>query len=185
MSSGLPSVDCTSTAVGSESPAGNPLSSTLAYCADWVVAVLPEVRSNVGWKPKETMPSTPSSTTIVPAKRPGCRPRDRPIAANRAAFGSVFQAFDGQKTRVPSSETTAGTSVSPAVAALKTAMARAGPSSRKSDRLDSVSARNAIITAPAAVAMAGPTRAMALSIACLEGSPARSRSRYRNSRNRM
>ena len=41
------------------------------------------------------------------------------------------------------------------------------------------------MTAPAAVAMAGPTRAIALSIACFEGSPARSRSRYRNSRNRM
>ena len=85
--------------------------------------------------------------------------------------------MDGQKTRVPSRETTAGTSVSPASAALKTAMARAGPNWRNSDRLDSVSARNAIITAPAAVAMAGPTRPMALSMACLDGSPARSRSR--------
>ena len=99
------------------------------------------------------------------------------MAANRAAFGSRFHALDGQNTSVPSSDTIAGIRVSPATRVTATAMASAGPSERSTPSVDSSRARNAMMTAPAAEAMASPTRATALTIACLGSSPARSRSR--------
>ena len=64
-------------------------------------------------------------------------------------------------------------------------MASAGPSDLNSPSVDRVSARNAMMTAPAAEAIASPTRVTALTIAVFGSSPARSRSRYRNIRNRM
>src|SRR5262249_58913712 len=96
----------------------------------------------------------------------------------------VYQALDGQKTLVPSRETIAGISVRPANSVVKTAMASAGPSDLNRPSVDSVSARNAMMTAPAADAIASPTRDTALIIAVFESSPARRRSRYRNIRNR-
>ena len=62
------------------------------------------------------------------------------MAANRAAFGSRRHAFEGQKTRGPSSETTAGTSVSPAISVTATAIASVGPSERSTLSVDSSSA---------------------------------------------
>ena len=99
------------------------------------------------------------------------------MAANRAAFGSRRQALDGQNTRGPSSDTTAGTSVSPAIRVTATAIASVGPSERSTLRVDRSSARNATMTTPAAEEITSPTRATALAIACLESSPRRSRSR--------
>jgi hypothetical protein len=73
-----------------------------------------------------------ASRTITPpeatTQRTGCRPSEPPIAANRAPVGSSRHAFDGQKTRVPSRETIAGTRVSPASRVTATAIASAGPS---------------------------------------------------------
>ena len=46
-------------------------------------------------------------------------------------------------------------------------------------------ALKAMITTPAAEAIAWPTRSTAVAMATLGSSPARSRSRNRNSRNRM
>jgi hypothetical protein len=86
---------------------------------------------------------------------------------------------------VPSSETIAGIRVRPASSVTATAIASDGPIDLNRPRLERVSARKAMITAPAAEAIASPTRVTALIIACLASSPARSRSRYRNIRNRM
>ena len=99
------------------------------------------------------------------------------MAANRAALGSRRQALEGQNTRGPSSETTAGTRVSPAIRVTATAMASAGPIERSTLRVDSSSARNAAMTTPAAEEMTSPTRATAVTMAALGSSPARSRSR--------
>ena len=99
------------------------------------------------------------------------------MAANRAEAGSCRHAFDGQNTRVPSSETTAGTRVSPARSVTATAMASAGPSDLNRPSVDRVSTRNAAITAPAADVIASPTRVTADTIAVFGSSPARRRSR--------
>ena len=107
------------------------------------------------------------------------------MAVNRAAFGSRRHDLDGQNTRGPSSETTAGISVSPAISVTATAIASAGPIDRSTLSVDSSSARNATMTTPAAEAITSPTRVTALTIACLASSPPRSRSRYRNIRNKM
>ena len=80
-------------------------------------------------------------------------------------------AFDGQNTFVPSSDTIAGISVRPATRVVATAMARAGPSDLNRPSVDRVSARNAMMTAPAAEAMASPTRVTALIIAVFGSSP--------------
>ena len=99
------------------------------------------------------------------------------MAVNRAAFGSRRHDFDGQKTRGPSSETTAGISVSPAISVTATAIASVGPSERSTLSVDSNSARNATMTTPAAEEMTSPTRATAVAIACLESAPPRNCSR--------
>jgi hypothetical protein len=66
--------------------------------------------------------------------------------------------LDGQNTRRPSSDTTAGTRVSPAISVTATAMASVGPSDRNRLRVDSSRARKATMTTPAAEAMTSPTR---------------------------
>ena len=99
------------------------------------------------------------------------------MAANRAALGSRRHALDGQNTRGPSSDTTAGTRVSPAISVTATAMASAGPIDRSTLSVDSSSARNAAMTTPAADEITSPTLATALTIACLGSSPLRSPSR--------
>jgi len=99
------------------------------------------------------------------------------MAANRAPLGSRRHALDGQNTRGPSSETTAGTRVSPAIRVTATAMAKAGPIDRSTLRVDSSRAKNAAMTTPAAEEMTSPTRATAATIAALGSSPARRCSR--------
>ncbi len=132
---------------------------------------------NDGWKPNAEMPRAISTPALAAAARPGWRATASPIAPNRAASGSRFHERDGQNTRAPRSEAIAGMSVSPARSVAATATASAGPSDRNKVMLESVNARNAMITAPAAVAIAGPTRVTASIIACLASAPARSRSR--------
>lgn len=114
----------------------------------------------------------------------GLRCTPRPRAANRAFCGSCCHDFDGQKTFGPISDTTAGISVRPAIRVTVTEMASAGPICLRKPSVDSTSARNAMMTAPAAEAMASPTLATALIMACFGSSPARRRSLYRNIRNR-
>ena len=58
----------------------------------------------------------------------------------------------------PSSETIAGTRVSPAIRVTATAMASVGPSERNKLSVDSSRARKATMTTPAAEAMTSPTR---------------------------
>ena len=99
------------------------------------------------------------------------------MAVNRAACGSRRHDRDGQNTRGPSSDTTAGISVSPAVNVTATAIASAGPIDRSTLSVEASSARNAAMTTPAAEAITSPTRVTALAIACLASSPLRSRSR--------
>ena len=65
------------------------------------------------------------------------------MAVNRAARGSRRHDRDGQNTRGPSSDTTAGISVSPAISVTATAIASAGPIDRSTLSVDSSSARNA------------------------------------------
>ena len=65
-----------------------------------------------------------------------------------------------------------------------TAIARVGPSDRKMLSDDSVSARKAAMTTQAAEAIPSPTRVTDWTIASFLSSPRRSRSRYRNIRNR-
>ena len=117
------------------------------------------------------------SSAEAAANTPGRRPTARPMEAKCVPLASRFQEFDGQNTRAPSSDTTAGTSVSPASRVTATAIASAGPSDRSIPSEDSNRARKAMITAPAADAIASPTRVTALTIALLASSPARSRSR--------
>ncbi len=96
---------------------------------------------------------------------------------NVVPSGCFCQDLLGQNTLGPSSETTAGTSVRPAIAMTMTAMARPGPIDRKLPRVANSIAPNAMTTAPAAEAMASPTRSTATIMACFLSSPARSRSR--------
>ncbi len=72
---------------------------------------------------------------------------------------------------------TAGARVSEAKAVTTTAMASAGPSALNMPRLERISTAKATVTAPAAEAIASPTRATALTTASCRVSPARSRSR--------
>ncbi len=113
----------------------------------------------------------------ISAHTAGRRAIDVPSRAKAAPFGSCCHAFDGQNTRVPSRDTTAGTSVSPASSVTNTAMASAGPIDLSMPRVDSASAAKATITAPAAEAMASPTRSTACTMPLLASSPARSASR--------
>ena len=99
------------------------------------------------------------------------------MAANRAPVGSRRHVLDGQNTRGPSSDTTAGTRVSPAISVTATAIASAGPIERSTLSVDSISARNAAMTTPAAEEITSPTRATAETIAALGSSPARRPSR--------
>ena len=99
------------------------------------------------------------------------------MAANRAAVGSRRHVLDGQNTRGPSSDTTAGTRVSPAIRVTATAMASAGPIDRSTLNVDSSSARNAAMTTPAAEEITSPTLATAVTMACLGSSPLRRPSR--------
>ncbi|CAM5676164.1 hypothetical protein SALBM135S_09168 [Streptomyces alboniger] len=80
----------------------------------------------------------------------GLRAIDVPRRAKPVPCGSCRQDFDGQNTLVPSSETTAGTSVRPASSVRKTAMASAGPMDRSMPSEESVRAAKATMTAPAA-----------------------------------
>ena len=93
--------------------------------------------------------------------------------------------MDGQNTRGPISASSAGINVNAASSMRATATARLGPRVVKNPREASSMALKAMITTPAAEAMAWPTRSTAVATAALGSSPARSRSRNRNSRNRM
>ncbi len=80
-------------------------------------------------------------------------------------------------TRLPSTDTIAGTRVSAATTVVATAIASAGPIARNRTSEDSTSAMKDTITAPPADAMASPARSTAWATAPLLGSPVRSASR--------
>jgi hypothetical protein len=75
------------------------------------------------------------------AKRAGRLPTALPMAAKWVPLGSFCQALEGQNTRRPSSDTTAGTRVRPATRVTATAIARVGPRERNRLRVDRSSAR--------------------------------------------
>jgi hypothetical protein len=125
--------------------------------------------------------SRPDAAAVIA----GLRPTKTPSLREMVAFGCFFHAFDGQNTNRPSSETSAGTSVSDVTSMTPTPIASAGPSDPKNPSDASSSTRNATTTAPAADAMTSPTRSTETTIAVFLSSPARRRSRYRNRMNRM
>src|SRR5689334_14439314 len=128
LSRGVPLVEWSSTTVGSVAPGGNPFSKVVSATADSTVLGAPESpRSKLGLKPKAKTASAASTSPETLAYIAGRRPREFPIAPNRAYSGSFVHDFDGQKILVPISETTAGTSVSAARTVTATAMASAGP----------------------------------------------------------
>ena len=139
--------------------------------------VEPLDRSKVGRKLNAATASAAMTMPETAANRTGRLAIARPIAAKRAPRGSVFQAFDGQKTRVPSSDTNEGIRVRPATSVTATAIASAGPSERNRPSVDSASAMNDTITAPPADTIASPARVTAPATAAFGLSPARRRSR--------
>src|SRR5581483_6477892 len=176
--SSAPEFECSRTTVGSVAPGGRPFSSVFSAVCDSALAGMPaEPRSNVGLKLNAATESPARITPETTAKTSGRRRIDWPMAAYLALDGSRCHDLDGQKTLVPSSDTTAGIRVRLATRVVATAIASAGPIDRSTLSVDSSSARKATMTTPAAVAMARPARLTALIIACLLSSPARRASR--------
>jgi hypothetical protein len=125
---------------------------------------------------------TPPDTRATTAGR---RAVNLPNRLNIAPFGVFCHDFDGQNTFGPSSDTTAGTRVIAARAITATAIARPGPRLLNPPKTASSSALKETTIAPAAETITSATRAVALARASFGCSPARRRSRKRNSRNRM
>ncbi len=176
--SGLPSVEWSSTTVGSVAPGGKPFSRVFRATADSTVLGAPESpRSKLGLNCRAKIASTARTSPEAAAYTAGRRPRDWPIAPKRAKVGSFFHAFDGQNTLVPIRETTAGTNVSAATTVTATAIASAGPIDLKMPSELRISAMNDTITAPPAEMIASPARVIACATAALCSSPRRSRSR--------
>lgn len=117
------------------------------------------------------------TTPATRATATGLRPTRPPIRWKAVPLGWCCQVLDGQNTFGPISDTTAGTRVNAAIAITITAMARPGPIDLNEPNVASNIAPKAITTAPAAEAMASPTRSTETIIASFLSSPARSRSR--------
>ena len=107
---------------------------------------------------KQPLASATSRPPETAATNAGRRPTALPSRRESVAFGWRCHAFDGQKTYRPSSDTTAGISVSEVISMTPTAIASAGPSEPKNPSEASSSTRNATMTAAAADAMTSPTR---------------------------
>ena len=134
--------------------------------------------------PRANTESITSAAVTASAARPGVRAMRRPRRAAGPSERSRAHERDGQNSARPVTAAIAGISVTPANSITSTEIATAGPITWNWPNSATSIVANATTIASAAEAITGPTLLAADAAAVRRSSPARSRSRSRNSRNR-